>query len=69
MTRDRSAEAGPDLLAFTREPGFLCIVNVSATPASVPAPLLEAANVLLASHPLEANARIPADTAVWYSTS
>jgi len=52
-------------LAFRREPGFTCVVNVSAAP--VPAP--DGAHVLIASGPLTADGRVPADTAVWFATS
>jgi alpha-glucosidase len=48
-------------LAFAREPGFACIVNVSADPVRPPA----SARILLASGPLEAADHVPADTAVW----
>jgi len=49
-----------DALGFERDPGFACIVNVSAPPIELPA----GAEVLLASGPL-AGTTVPADTAVW----
>jgi alpha-glucosidase len=52
------ARAG--VLSFTREPGFGCLVNLSAEPCELP----EGARVLLASVPLE-DGRVPADAAVW----
>ena len=47
-------------LAFTREPDFACIVNVSAAAVSVP----DRWTVVLTSAPLD-GASITADTAVW----
>ncbi len=48
------------VLAFTREPGFACWVNLSGAPVVLPA----GAGVLLASGPL-AGDELPVDTAVW----
>ncbi|HYB29139.1 MAG TPA: alpha-amylase family glycosyl hydrolase [Solirubrobacteraceae bacterium] len=48
-------------LAFAREPGFACIVNVSAGAVAVP----PGTRVLIASGPLTARHRVPQDTAVW----
>ncbi|MEU7489125.1 glycoside hydrolase family 13 protein [Streptomyces sp. NPDC042319] len=48
------------VLAFQREPGFLCLVNLSAEPY----PLPEHEEVLLASGPL-ADGRLAPDQAVW----
>ena len=53
-------EAGPDVVAFTREPGFGCWVNLG----SHPVPLPQGAGVLLASGPLTAGL-LPVDTAAW----
>jgi alpha-glucosidase len=53
------------VLAFRREPGFLCVVNAGDAPVTPPV----GAEVLLASHPLDPDGRIPGATAVWYSTS
>jgi alpha-glucosidase len=50
-------------LAFTREPGFACVVNLSAEPVRAPA----GGHPVLSSGPLEADGLVPADTAVWYS--
>ncbi len=52
--------APPDVLVFGREPGFVCIVNLSDAPVDVPI----AADILLASGPLD-GASIPTDTAAW----
>lgn len=49
-------------LFFTREPGFGCLVNLSAEPIELP----DGAGVLVASDPL-VEGRLPADTAVWLS--
>ncbi|MFI2649908.1 glycoside hydrolase family 13 protein [Micromonospora fulviviridis] len=55
---------GPDqVLAFARDPGFTCLVNLSA--AAVPLPAHE--RLLLASGPLDDD-RLPPDTAVWLRT-
>lgn len=48
-------------LAFTREPGFTALVNVSSSPVSLP----EDAEVMLASGPLTRYGSVPADTTVW----
>lgn len=53
-------EAGPTALAFTREPGFGCWVNVGVEPL----PLPDGATVLLASGDLVDGA-LPTDTAAW----
>jgi alpha-glucosidase len=52
-----------DVLAFTRQPGFMCLVNLSTE--DVPLPKHE--SVLLASGPLNDDA-LPPDTAVWLRT-
>jgi alpha-glucosidase len=54
---------GGEVLSFTRDPGFACLVNFSAEP--VPLPLHE--KVLLNSGSLE-NGLLPPDTAVWLRT-
>ena len=50
-----------DAIGFTREPGFSCLVNLSADPLEGPT----GSEILLASGLLSDNRRIPADTAVW----
>jgi alpha-glucosidase len=52
-----------DVIAFTRDPGFTCMVNLSAE--DVPLPRHE--SVLLASGPLNGD-HLPPDTAVWLRT-
>jgi alpha-glucosidase len=52
-------------LAFTREPGFACIVNFSAAD---PVPLPRSAVPLLASRVLSDGHGVPCDTAVWLAT-
>jgi alpha-glucosidase len=54
-------EAPREVLAFERGPGFACTVNFGPRPSDQPV----AGRVLLASGPLTAEGRIPADTAVW----
>ncbi|WP_062350023.1 glycoside hydrolase family 13 protein [Herbidospora yilanensis] len=53
-------ESRDDVLAFQRESGLVCVVNLGAEPAPLP-PHTE---VLLASGPLEGD-ELPSDTAVW----
>jgi alpha-glucosidase len=61
-------EAGQDLLAFRRDPGFMCVVNLGDKPAQVADGLLpDGAVVVLASGPIDADGRIPDATAVWYA--
>lgn len=54
-------EAPEGALGFAREPGFVCLVNVSATTATPPA----ATTVLLSSGPLGPDGSVPPDTTVW----
>jgi alpha-glucosidase len=55
-------DLGPDVLAFRRGPGFVCIVNFGAGPATLP----EGSEVLLASDPAYiAGAPLAPDTAAW----
>jgi alpha-glucosidase len=61
-------EAGPDLLALRREPGFVCVVNFGDEPAELARELLpDGARVVLASRPVAPGGRIPGATAVWYA--
>ena len=53
-------EVAEDVIAFLRQPGFACYLNLGATPRTLPA----AAQVLVASEPLVDGA-LPADAAVW----
>jgi alpha-glucosidase len=55
-------ELGDDVVAFSREPGFVCVVNVGGAPVDLPP-----GNVVLASGPLDGRV-LPGDTAVWLST-
>ncbi|MBG0823242.1 glycoside hydrolase family 13 protein [Planomonospora sp. ID91781] len=59
----RWLEAGEDVLAFTRESGLACVVNLGPDPVRLP----PHGTVLLASGPLDGD-RLPADTAVWLRT-
>jgi alpha-glucosidase len=61
----RWLDAPPDVLVFARDPGFLCLVNLSAQPVPVPA----GAQVLVASSPLAAGRALPADAAAWLAWS
>ena len=53
-------DAEPDVLAFTRDPGFGCWVNFGAEPAALP----EGAIVMLTSAPLVGDQLAP-DSAAW----
>jgi alpha-glucosidase len=53
----------PDVLVFRRDPGLLCVVNLSDSPY----PLPEHQKVLLSSEPLQ-NGKLPRDTAAWLET-
>ncbi len=57
-------EAPDGVLAFSREPGFACVVNLSASPIAAPVE----GEVLLTSAPLP-DGRIPSDGAVWMQTA
>ena len=57
----RWLDRGRDIVAFERDPAFVCVVNVGTTPVTLPA-----GEVLLASGPLPPpSPLLPADTAVW----
>jgi len=52
--------AEPGVLAFDRDPGFTCVVNLSDGPVALPS----GARVLVSSVPL-VDGRLPADAGVW----
>lgn len=54
-------DLGEDVVAFDREPGLTCVVNMGVEPVALPA----GADVLLASGPLPVDGTLPSDTAVW----
>jgi alpha-glucosidase len=56
-------EAAPDVLCFTREPGFVFAANLGSGPVQLP-PHRE---VLLASSPVT-DGKLPPDTAVWLAS-
>ncbi|MEW2568871.1 glycoside hydrolase family 13 protein [Streptomyces sp. NPDC047070] len=49
------------VLTFRRSPDLTCVVNLADGPAGLP----EHTEVLLSSGPLDADGRLPSDTAVW----
>ena len=53
----------PHVLAFRREPGFTCVVNVSPDPVEVPPGIT--GRLLVASDPAATATALPADTAIW----
>lgn len=59
----RWLDAPPGVLAFAREPGFACVVNLSGGTTTLPAHR----DVLLSSGPLAGGA-LPTDTAAWLTT-
>jgi alpha-glucosidase len=59
-------DAPDGALIFVREPGFVCVVNVSAAPFVVADAAVGSGTVpLLTSGPLGAGGLVPADTTVW----
>ncbi|HEX8632177.1 MAG TPA: glycoside hydrolase family 13 protein [Catenuloplanes sp.] len=58
-------DAGPDLLAFRREPGFLCVTNFDDGPVPAPADLLTGHDVVLASGSTPTDGTIPGNTTLW----
>jgi alpha-glucosidase len=58
---------GDDMLAFRREPGFICVVNVGDKPAAVPEAVRDA-TLVLASGPIDDGDMLPAATGAWYRT-
>jgi alpha-glucosidase len=52
---------GADVLAFDRDPGFTCVVNIGSESVKLP----ERSEILLASAPLREEGLLPPDTAVW----
>ena len=59
----RWLDAPEGVIAFARDPGFVCIVNLSGDPAPAP----DGAERLLTSGPLTDPGELPADTAGWYA--
>jgi alpha-glucosidase len=59
----RWLDAPEGVIAFARDPGFVCIVNLSGEPAQA----LDGAAQLLTSGPLTDLGELPADTAGWYA--
>jgi alpha-glucosidase len=59
----RWLDASEGVIAFARDPGFVCIVNLSGDPANGP----DGAEMLLASGPLTDRGELPANTAAWYA--
>lgn len=60
----RWLEAPDGALAFARDPGLVCIVNMSADPVALP----DGAELLISSGPLTDDGRLPRDTSVWLTT-
>jgi alpha-glucosidase len=59
-------ESAPDVLAFSREPGFACVVNFGSGPADPPA-AVSGLTPVLASRPVGPDGRVPGAATVWYS--
>jgi alpha-glucosidase len=58
--------SGDDMLAFRREPGFVCVVNTGDVPADLPEAVRQA-KLILASGPVGENGDLPPDTTAWYA--
>jgi alpha-glucosidase len=56
-------DSAAGVLAFRRDPGFVCVVNLGAAPADLP----PHERALVSSAPLE-DGQLPVDAAVWLST-
>ena len=54
------------MLAFRRDPGFVCVVNVGDEPAAPPDAVRDGA-LLLASDPLPPDGTLPGKTSAWYA--
>lgn len=54
------------MLAFRRDPGFVCVVNVGGEPAAPPDAVRDGA-LLLSSDPLEPDGSLPGATSAWYA--
>ena len=54
-------DLGPDVVAFRRDPGFVCVVNTGTTPVPLPD-----GEMLLSSLPIDGG--VPSDVAVWLAT-
>jgi len=59
-------DAGPDLVAFRRDPDFACVVNAGDTAVALP-PELELARALIASGPMADDGSVLPDTTIWYA--
>jgi alpha-glucosidase len=55
-----------EVLAFRRDPGFVCVVNVGSDPAPPPDAVRDGA-LLLSSDPLELDGSLPGATSAWYA--
>ena len=59
----RWLEAPEGVLAFARDPGFVCLANLSGAPVELPSHQ----EILLSSGPLD-DGKLPVDQAVWLRT-
>jgi alpha-glucosidase len=66
MTWIDTSGSGDEVLAFHREPGFVCVVNVGEAPAAPP-DAVRGATLLLASDPLPEDGNLPGVTAAWFA--
>jgi alpha-glucosidase len=56
-------DLGDDVAGFSREPGFVCVVNTGSTPVPLPR-----GRLVLASNTAVRD-QLPPDTAAWLTTS
>ena len=61
-----SSDSAGHVLAFRRDPGFVCVVNVGDEPAAPPDAVRDGA-LLLASDPLLPDGTLPGATSAWYA--
>jgi len=59
-------DAAAGMLAFQREPGFVCVVNTTSETAPVPAGIV--GELVLASDPTATATVLPPDTTIWLTT-
>jgi alpha-glucosidase len=59
-------DAGAEVLAFHRDPGFVCAVNLADVPVAV-GDVVGERRLLLSSQELDADGLLPSDSAAWFA--
>ena len=62
-------DVGEGALAFRRQPGFTCVVNLGEHDLTLPDELVTGTSVVLASQPLTDPRKVPSDTTLWLHTT